>query len=86
MVLIWVILIGLLVGAVAKFLLPGDDPGGIVVTALIGIVGSILATYLGQFFGFYQPGAGAGFVGAVAGSILLLVAYRSVSSRSVAHR
>jgi uncharacterized membrane protein YeaQ/YmgE (transglycosylase-associated protein family) len=81
MVLIWVILIGLLVGAVAKFLMPGDDPGGIVVTALIGIVGSIVATYLGHFFGFYQPGEGAGFIGAVVGSILLLAAYRAVARR-----
>lgn len=81
MVLIWVILIGLLVGAVAKFLMPGDDPGGIVVTALIGIVGSIVATYLGHFFGFYRAGEGAGFIGAVVGSILLLVAYRAVAHR-----
>jgi uncharacterized membrane protein YeaQ/YmgE (transglycosylase-associated protein family) len=81
MTLIWVILIGLLVGAVAKFLMPGDDPGGIVVTALIGIVGSIVATYLGHFFGFYQAGEGAGFIGAVVGSILLLVAYRAVARR-----
>ncbi len=81
MVLIWVILIGLLVGAVAKFLMPGDDPGGIVVTALIGIVGSIIATYLGHFFGFYQAGQGAGFIGAVIGSILLLAAYRAVAQR-----
>ena len=81
MVLLWVILIGLLVGAVAKFLMPGDDPGGIVVTALIGIVGSIVATYLGHFFGFYQAGERAGFIGAVVGSILLLVAYRAVAHR-----
>jgi uncharacterized membrane protein YeaQ/YmgE (transglycosylase-associated protein family) len=81
MELIWVILIGLLVGAVAKFLMPGDDPGGIIVTALIGIVGSIVATYLGSFFGFYQPGEGAGFIGAVVGSILLLAAYRVVARR-----
>jgi uncharacterized membrane protein YeaQ/YmgE (transglycosylase-associated protein family) len=62
MVLVWVILIGLLVGAVAKFLMPGDDPGGIVVTVLIGIAGE-----------------GAGFIGAVVGSILLLAAYRAVA-------
>ena len=81
MELIWVIIIGLLVGAVAKFLMPGDDPGGIIVTALIGIVGSVIATYLGQFFGLYQPGQAAGFIGAVVGSILLLVAYRAVARR-----
>ena len=81
MVLLWVIIIGLLVGAVAKFLMPGDDPGGLVVTALIGIVGSVVATYLGHFFGFYQAGEGAGFVGAVLGSILLLAGYRAVARR-----
>jgi uncharacterized membrane protein YeaQ/YmgE (transglycosylase-associated protein family) len=79
MVLVWVILIGLLVGAVAKFLMPGDDPGGIIVTALIGIAGSIVATYLGHFLGFYRAGEGAGFIGAVVGSILLLAAYRSMA-------
>ena len=81
MVLIWVIFIGLLVGAVAKFLMPGDDPGGIVVTALIGIVGSIVATYLGHALGFYRAGEGAGFIGAVVGSVLLLAAYRAVAHR-----
>ena len=81
MVLLWVILIGLVVGAVAKFLMPGDDPGGIFVTALIGIAGSIVATYLGHFFGFYQAGDGAGFIGAVVGSILVLAAYRALAPR-----
>jgi uncharacterized membrane protein YeaQ/YmgE (transglycosylase-associated protein family) len=78
MILVWIVLIGLLIGVVAKFLMPGDDPGGLLVTALIGIAGSIVATYLGHFFGFYHAGEGAGFVGAVIGSILLLAAYRAV--------
>ena len=77
MMLVWIVLIGLLVGVVAKFLLPGDDPGGVIVTAGIGIAGSIVATFLGQFFGFYHAGEAAGFVGAVIGSILLLLAYRT---------
>ena len=77
MVLVWIVLIGLLVGVVAKFLLPGDDPGGLIVTAGIGIAGSIVATFLGQFFGFYHAGEAAGFVGAVIGSVLLLLAYRT---------
>lgn len=76
MVLVWIFLVGLLVGIVAKFLMPGGDPGGIVVTAAIGIAGAFVATYLGQFFGFYQAGQGAGFIGAVIGSILLLAVYR----------
>jgi uncharacterized membrane protein YeaQ/YmgE (transglycosylase-associated protein family) len=77
MVLVWIVLIGLLVGIVAKFLLPGRDPGGLIVTAGIGIAGSIVATFLGQFFGVYRAGEAAGFVGAVIGSILLLLAYRA---------
>lgn len=78
MEIVWMVVIGLLVGLVAKLLMPGDDPGGIIVTALIGIVGAIVATYLGHFLGFYRPGEGAGFLGAVVGSILLLAAYRAV--------
>lgn len=81
MEILWVIVIGLLVGAVAKLLVPGDDPGGIIVTALIGIVGAVVATYLGQYFAFYRAGEGAGFVGAVIGSMLLLASYRAVSRR-----
>ena len=81
MVLVWIILIGLLVGIVAKLVMPGDDPGGIVVTAGIGIAGAIVATYLGQFFGFYHSGEVAGFVGAVIGSILLLAGFRAAAHR-----
>ncbi len=78
MALLWVILIGFVVGVVAKLVTPGRDPGGFVVTAAIGIGGSIVASYLGSFFGLYAPGEGAGFIGAVIGSVLLLVAYRAV--------
>ncbi len=78
MALLWVILIGFVVGVVAKLVTPGRDPSGLLVTAAIGVGGSILATYLGNFFGLYAPGEGAGFIGAVIGSVLLLVAYRAV--------
>jgi uncharacterized membrane protein YeaQ/YmgE (transglycosylase-associated protein family) len=76
--LLWEMIIGLGVGVVAKFLLPGKDPGGIWITMLIGIAGSILATYLGQVFGWYQAGQGAGFIMSVAGAILLLLIYRVI--------
>jgi uncharacterized membrane protein YeaQ/YmgE (transglycosylase-associated protein family) len=76
--LLWEMIIGLVVGVVAKFLMPGKDPGGIWITMLIGIAGSILATYLGQVFGWYQAGQGAGFIMSVAGSILLLLIYRVI--------
>ena len=76
MSIIWTIIIGLIVGIVAKFLMPGRDPGGFVITALIGIVGSVIATYLGRAMGFYQIGESAGFIAAVLGSIILLFIYR----------
>jgi uncharacterized membrane protein YeaQ/YmgE (transglycosylase-associated protein family) len=76
--IIWTILIGLIVGIVAKFLMPGRDPGGFIVTAIIGIVGSVLATYIGRAMGFYQLGESAGFIAAVLGSIVLLFLYRLV--------
>ena len=74
--LLWELIIGLIVGAVAKFLMPGKDPGGIWITMIIGIAGSILATYLGQVIGWYQAGQGAGFIMSVVGAILLLLIYR----------
>jgi uncharacterized membrane protein YeaQ/YmgE (transglycosylase-associated protein family) len=76
--LLWELIIGLIVGAVAKFLMPGKDPGGIWITMIIGIAGSILATYLGQVIGWYQAGQGAGFIMSVVGAILLLLIYRVI--------
>ena len=81
MSILWTIIIGLVVGIVAKFLMPGRDPGGFVITAIIGIVGSVIATYLGQALGFYRPGESAGFIAAVLGSLILLFLYRMVTGR-----
>ena len=83
MSIIWTILIGFVVGIVAKFLMPGRDPAGFFITALIGVAGSIIATYLGRFMGFYQVGESAGFIAAVVGSIILLFIYRLVAARKV---
>jgi uncharacterized membrane protein YeaQ/YmgE (transglycosylase-associated protein family) len=80
--LLWEGLIGLLVGAVAKFVMPGKDPGGILITMLLGIVGSFVATYLGQMIGWYRQGDAAGFVMSVAGAVLLLVIYRFLRGKS----
>jgi uncharacterized membrane protein YeaQ/YmgE (transglycosylase-associated protein family) len=80
--LLWEALIGLIVGAVAKFVMPGKDPGGILVTMGIGIVGSLVATYLGQLVGWYQQGQSAGFIMSVAGSVLLLFIYRLIKGRT----
>ena len=79
---IWTILIGLLAGIVAKFLMPGRDPGGFIITTLLGIVGAVVATWLGQTLGWYGPGQGAGFIGAVVGAVILLVIYRFTIGRS----
>ena len=74
--IVWTIIIGFLAGVVAKFLLPGKDPGGWIVTTLLGIAGALLATYLGQAVGWYEAGHSAGFIGAIVGSIILLLLYR----------
>jgi uncharacterized membrane protein YeaQ/YmgE (transglycosylase-associated protein family) len=77
------ILFGLVVGALAKLIMPGRDPGGIIVTILLGIAGALLGGWLGQLLGFYRPGEGAGFIMALLGSILLLAIYRMAVGRRV---
>ncbi len=81
MSIIWIILIGFVVGIVAKFLMPGRDPAGFIITVIIGIVGSVIATYLGRALGFYQVGQSAGFIAAVLGAIILLFLYRLVTGQ-----
>lgn len=76
MSILWTIFIGLIAGALAKFIMPGKDPGGIIITILIGIAGSILFTYLGQAIGIYEAGQSSGFIGATVGAIILLAIYR----------
>jgi uncharacterized membrane protein YeaQ/YmgE (transglycosylase-associated protein family) len=76
------IVIGLLAGIVAKLLMPGKDPGGFIITTILGIVGALVATWLGQAIGWYREGEAAGFIGAVVGAILLLVIYRFVRGRT----
>jgi uncharacterized membrane protein YeaQ/YmgE (transglycosylase-associated protein family) len=76
--LIWTLVIGLIIGAVAKFLTPGRDPGGCIITMLIGIAGSFVASYLGQAMGWYLPGQPAGFIASVIGAMLLLLLYRLI--------
>ncbi|HVN79399.1 MAG TPA: GlsB/YeaQ/YmgE family stress response membrane protein [Terriglobia bacterium] len=74
--LIWTILIGFLAGALAKLLMPGKDPGGFIVTTLLGIGGALTATYLGRFIGWYKEAESGGFIAAVIGAILILLVYR----------
>lgn len=78
------ILFGLVVGIVAKFLMPGRDPGGIIITIILGIVGALVGGFLGQALNLYQPGEPAGFVGATLGAILVLWIYRMATRRRVA--
>ena len=78
---IWIVLIGLVIGAVAKLLMPGRDPGGCIITMLIGIAGAFVASYLGEKMGIY-PASGFGrFVAAVIGAMVLLLLYRMIAGR-----
>lgn len=76
--LIYTIIIGLIIGAIAKLLMPGRDPGGFIITILLGIAGSVVAGYIGRALHFYQEGQAAGFLASVIGAILLLMIYRAV--------
>jgi len=81
--IIWTIIIGLIAGIVAKFLHPGsNEPKGFILTAILGVVGAIVATWLGQAVGWYRPGEGAGFIGAVVGAIIVLVIWGIVTGRT----
>jgi uncharacterized membrane protein YeaQ/YmgE (transglycosylase-associated protein family) len=73
--LLWTALIGLIVGAIAKFIMPGKDPGGIFITMLIGIAGSFLGTWLGRMIGHYEPDQSAGFLMSLVGALILLGIY-----------
>ena len=75
-------IIGLIVGIIAKFLMPGKDPGGFIITAILGIVGSFIATWLGKVLGWYQPGQTAGWIGSIVGAIILLLIYRAVRRKA----
>jgi uncharacterized membrane protein YeaQ/YmgE (transglycosylase-associated protein family) len=79
--LLWTLFIGLIVGALAKLLTPGRDPGGFFITICIGIAGSLIATFLGRALGWYGPEASAGFLMSLIGAILLLVIYHAVAGR-----
>lgn len=79
---LWVALIGLVVGALAKLIMPGKDPGGFIVTMLLGIAGSLVATWLGRVVGWYQEGQSAGFVMSIIGALILLAIYHFARRRT----
>jgi uncharacterized membrane protein YeaQ/YmgE (transglycosylase-associated protein family) len=82
--LIWEILIGLIVGVIAKMIMPGKNPGGILVAIIIGIAGSVGATFLGQMIGWYKQGQSAGFIMSVLGAVLILWIYRLFRGKATA--
>lgn len=82
MSIVWTIIIGFIAGVIAKFIMPGDnEPSGFVLTAILGIVGAFVATFLGQALGWYRPDEGAGLIGAVVGAIIVLVVYGMIAGR-----
>jgi uncharacterized membrane protein YeaQ/YmgE (transglycosylase-associated protein family) len=80
--LLWEAIIGLIVGALAKLIMPGRDPGGIIITMLLGLAGALLAGWIGRAVGLYQPGQGAGFIMSLLGAIILLAIYRMFKGRT----
>jgi uncharacterized membrane protein YeaQ/YmgE (transglycosylase-associated protein family) len=83
MSIVWILLIGLLVGIVAKALMPGRDPGGFIITALLGIAGAFIAHAIGRSMGWYSEGQPAGFLASIGGAIILLALYRAIVGRRV---
>jgi uncharacterized membrane protein YeaQ/YmgE (transglycosylase-associated protein family) len=83
MSILWTIIIGFIAGVIAKFIMPGDkyEPTGFILTTILGIVGAFVATYLGQFIGWYKPGESAGFLGAVVGAVIVLFVYGLFAGR-----
>ena len=80
--ILWTLIIGLVVGVIAKFLMPGKDPGGFIVTMLIGVAGALLAGFLGRALGWYDnPGEGPGIIASIIGAMLLLLVYRMFVGR-----
>jgi uncharacterized membrane protein YeaQ/YmgE (transglycosylase-associated protein family) len=80
---LWMILIGGIAGALAKAIMPGKEPGGIIVTILLGILGAVVAGFIGRAIGWYdEPGEGAGLIASVIGAILILAGYRMVAGRA----
>ena len=75
---LWWILAGLLAGAIAKLIMPGRQGGGCLMTLLLGLAGAVLAGWLGQKYGYYEPGQGAGFLAAILGAVVILIVYNLI--------
>jgi uncharacterized membrane protein YeaQ/YmgE (transglycosylase-associated protein family) len=79
--LIWIVIIGAVVGALAKLIMPGRDPGGFFITALLGMAGALIATFLGRLIGLYGPNQGAGFIASIIGALVVLFVYHGIMKR-----
>jgi uncharacterized membrane protein YeaQ/YmgE (transglycosylase-associated protein family) len=82
MYILTTLIVGAVVGALAKLVMPGKDPGGIIITILLGIAGSFIAGMLGHSLGWYESGEGPGILASILGSVILLAIYRAVAGRS----
>jgi uncharacterized membrane protein YeaQ/YmgE (transglycosylase-associated protein family) len=80
--ILWTIIIGFIAGVIAKFIMPGpNEPSGFILTAILGIVGAFVATFLGQAVGWYRAGEGAGLIGAVVGAVIVLAIWGAIARR-----
>ena len=85
MSILWTIVIGFIAGVIAKLLMPGNnEPSGFILTTILGIVGAFVASFLGQALGFYGPGEGAGFIGAIVGAVVVLFVWGVVAKNRAA--
>jgi uncharacterized membrane protein YeaQ/YmgE (transglycosylase-associated protein family) len=83
MSIIWTIIIGFIAGVIAKFITPGDnEPSGFILTTILGIIGAVVATYLGRAVGWYGPNDGANFIGAIVGAVIILVIWGMIAGRN----
>ena len=81
--IIWTIVIGFFAGVIAKFIMPGtNEPAGFVLTTILGVVGALVASFLGKMMGWYQPGEGAGLIGAIVGAMVLLFVWGLLAKRT----
>jgi len=80
--MLWTLLVGLVVGAIAKMLMPGKDPGGFIITMVIGVVGAMLAHFIGQGLGWYGENEPAGFIASIIGAVALLAIYRAITNHN----
>lgn len=81
MSLVWTIVVGFIVGLIARAVMPGEQKLGLILTAVLGIVGSVVAGYLGQAIGLYQAGQGAGFIGSIVGALIVLFGYGLIAKK-----